>query len=88
MANVVIAIATVVIAIFAIMSYRLASTIQYREDEFQKQVSDLYQAIVISRVITGPQADLKRAIRRFKALYQGTTPIHLIEEAERIEEAG
>jgi hypothetical protein len=88
MANVVIAIATVVIAIFAIMSYRLGSKIQSRDEGFRQQISDLYQAVVISSVITGPQPELTRAIRRFKVLYKGTTPIHLVEEAEGIKETG
>jgi hypothetical protein len=78
--------ATIVIAIYAGVNYRLASTIRSRDDEFREdaktrdeefrqQVSNLYQAIVISNLIHPPQNNTAQAIKHFRELYMGETPI-------------
>jgi len=79
MANIIIAIATVVIAVYAIMSYKLASKIQSRDDEFRQEARDLYQAIAISNLID-PAIDegsgqWERAKKLFNKYYTGKTPI-------------
>ena len=73
-------IATVVIAIYAYRSYQLSSNIQKQSQEYQQQVSDLYQAIVISNTFSDPNANLdsthlEHKIKAFKELYKGKTPI-------------
>jgi hypothetical protein len=70
------AIATVVIAIYAFMSYRLASKIKAKDDEHRQQTTDLYQAIVISNLIgERPMVSGSEKIKYFKAKYKGKTPI-------------
>lgn len=63
------AIATVVIAWYAIANHKLASKIQSRDDEFRQQISDLYKAMVISNVISGPY-DTHLAIEDFNIHYE------------------
>ncbi|MFC1532658.1 hypothetical protein ACFL7M_04750 [Thermodesulfobacteriota bacterium] len=70
------AIATAIIAIYAFMSYRLASKIQSREDEFRQQTQDLFQAIVISNIVaSGSESYTSGAIKYFKEHYKGKIPI-------------
>ena len=85
--NSIIAIATVVIAIFAIASFVLAWSIQQRDKENRQQISDLFQAIVISNILSNPEATLGSShldgkIKLFKEFYKGKTPIYLAEKKE------
>ena len=74
------ALATIAIAICALFSYRLASKIQSRDEEFRRQIKDLYQAIVISVMIhaqgpTGEASTMQGRMKWFKEHYKGKTPI-------------
>lgn len=77
------AIATGVIAIYAIKSHSLADK-NYQlgqeikkanelktksDDEFRQQVSDLYKAIVVSNLLS-PTSDILRAIKKFNQAYK------------------
>lgn len=82
--TIVMAIATVFLAIFAYQSNKLAQEIKRTNDlkdagdaEFKQQLSDLYQAIVISTLLSGPSSygSLKQAIGAFKTQYGGKTQI-------------
>ena len=77
------AVATVAIAFLAFFNYRLVSKIQTTEKDFRQQISDLYQAIVISNMLSGPvqvnSAEMDGKIRRFKEIYKGKTHIQLAE---------
>jgi hypothetical protein len=72
-------IATGVIAIYAFMSYRLGSEIQKRDKEHQQQISDLYQAISITNLLSGPvqvgSIEMADKIKAFKSHYKGKIPI-------------
>ena len=69
--------ATAVIAYHAVASHVLSQKISARDEEFRQQVTDLYQAIVIiTAVVSGPSSE-SHAIKRFKELYKGRTPIHV-----------
>lgn len=76
----VIAEATVVIAIFAYVSYRLASNIQTRDEDYRQQITDLYQAMVISYLTHGTETGsssrkMEYKISKFKEHYTGKTTI-------------
>jgi len=64
------AIAACVIVFYAWQNYKT-------NYEFRRQVGDLYQAIVISTLISGPTAtgSLDSAIESFKSKYKGKTRI-------------
>ncbi len=78
------AMATVSLAFFAYQSNRLAKEIKRTNDlreaedrEFRQQVSDLYQAIVVSTLISGPSSygTFGQAKDVFKSQYRGKTSI-------------
>ena len=78
--NIVTAVATMAIAIFTWCSYCISQQIKRatedqskREEEFKNQIKDLYQAIVISNVLSGPSSygALTQAIDAFKSQYKG-----------------
>ena len=74
------ALATVAIAIFTYVNYQLASKIQKQDKEYRQQTSDLFQAIVISNILSDPEArlgnkNLDNNIEAFKQMYKGQTPI-------------
>lgn len=71
------ALATVVIAIYAHKSHRLCQQLKSGEDKFRQQTSDLYQAIVISNLLSGPSSTgaFEGAKNVFNSAYKGTTPI-------------
>jgi len=78
------AIATAVIAIYAFLNYQLTSKIQKRGEEDRQQTRDLFQAIVISNILSNPEANLgssnlENKIKAFEELYKGKTPIFLTE---------
>ena len=73
------AIATGVIAYYAIVTHVLTTKIQSRDDEFRQQIGDLYKAIVISNLMVakglgppdtvGSTWDYK--IIEFNGIYEG-----------------
>jgi hypothetical protein len=69
------AISTVVIAVFSAVSFFLARSIKAKNDEYQNQIKDLFQTIVVSNVISvsdGIGADeIKEKLKTFKELYKG-----------------
>ena len=69
------ALATAVIAYHAVASQLLNQKIKERDEEFRQQVSDMYQAIVVSNVVSPAQSDTSKAIDRFRELYKGKTKI-------------
>ena len=78
--EIIIAIATVVIAGCAIVSYRLAKSMEKRDKEYRQQTSDLYQAMVITYMMHGLEgasafSTLENKIREFQMKYKGKTPI-------------
>ena len=84
-ASLVSAMATVVIAFCAIVSFSIAFSLWKRDKEFRQQTSDLFQAIVISNILSDPEARLGNFklddnIEAFKELYKGKTPIFLTGE--------
>jgi hypothetical protein len=86
-AMIITALATGVIAWYAVASHDLSSKISMRDEEDRQKTSDLFQAIVISNFLSHPdidegQAKTDRRIKLFKEKYKGKTPIHLIEKKE------
>jgi hypothetical protein len=86
--SVIIIIATTAIAACAIASFFLALKIQKRDNEYRQQTSDLFQAIVISNILSDPQATLgsthlDHKLIVFEEFYKGKTPIHLIKGEEK-----
>jgi hypothetical protein len=76
------ALATAVIAYHAVASHVLSQKIRARDEEFRQQVTDLYQAlIIITAGVSGPTTE-SHAIKRFKELYKGNTPISLVNTQE------
>ncbi len=86
--TVVTAIATVILAIYARINAKLTNEIRSQDGNFKeaiqnmtinhhKELSDLYQALVISTLISGnsDSSVVYTAITTFKGLYTGTTKI-------------
>ena len=80
LSSIITAIATTVVAIFSWRSYCLSRDLKKssedqnkREDEFKGHIKDLYQAIVISNILSGPSSfgALTQAIDAFKSQYKG-----------------
>jgi len=69
-------IATVVIAFWGGCSLFLALKIKTKDDEYRQQISDLFQAIVISNLIVSEKEEIAK-IRKFHALYIGKTKIFI-----------
>ena len=82
------ALATVVIAIVTWQNYRLIKIINKKEEEYKlalrekdeeyrSHIKDLYQAIVISNLLSGPSSygSLGQAIDAFKSQYKGKVKI-------------
>ncbi|UCD33570.1 MAG: hypothetical protein JSV38_06830 [Desulfobacterales bacterium] len=74
------AIATAFIAIFSGVSLWLAFTIRAGDKMYRRQVKDLYEAIVISNLLTDPDItkrswQMEDRIKGFKEHYKGRTPI-------------
>ena len=76
-ANIVIAVGTAVIALYTICNYKLYKAIQKKNEESRIQTSDLYQAIVIATLLSGPSSygQMPAAIEEFKKHYKGKTKI-------------
>jgi hypothetical protein len=74
------AIATGVIAIYAILSYRLTSKLNKSDAIYRQEVKDLYQAIVISNLMQLAKgapvvSTIENAKREFSKHYEGQTEI-------------
>jgi hypothetical protein len=48
------ALATGVIAVYAMKAHRLTVALRQKDTEYQKDMSDLFQAIVLSNMLSGP----------------------------------
>lgn len=77
LAIIVSAVATGVIAVYTRKSYSLDSSLKERDDEFRQTLQDLYQAIVVATILSGPSSygAFDDAKRTFQNHYAGTTPI-------------
>jgi len=82
--TIIMAAATVALAIFAWQSNKLSKEIKRTNDlretedkEFKQQVTDLYQAIVVAEIISTPNmiGQYDAIIKAFKSHYKGKTPI-------------
>ncbi len=74
------AVSTGVIAVFSIVSFFLARSIKAKSDEYQKQVSDLFQAIAITNILSGlgtatGLTTMDGMIEEFNKHYKGETTI-------------
>lgn len=71
------AIATAVIAYFTWQNYKMYQAIQDKDEEYKKQTSDLYQAIVVATLLSGPSSygAFNQCKDAFKATYSGKTKI-------------
>ncbi len=74
------AVSATFIAMFGGISLWLAFTIRAGDKRFRRQISDLYQAIVISNLISSfsdvpATSTLEGMIREFNTKYKGKTPI-------------
>lgn len=73
-------VATFCLAYYAYKNFQSAELERQKSEEFRQEVSDLYQAIVISTITSQPYADMTmvpyyNSIRRFMNLYKGATKI-------------
>jgi len=77
--SIVSAIATVVIAVYAIMSHSLANAIKESSNDHQSKIEDLYQAIIISNIVAAGRSpnetEVERAKEMFNQNYNGSTKI-------------
>lgn len=71
------AIATVVIAYFTYQNYKMYKILQNKDKQYKKQTRDLYQAIVISTLLSGPSSHggYRECKEVFKKEYAGETKI-------------
>lgn len=76
-AAIITSIATVIIAWYAYCNYRLYKVIQEKDAEYKEQISDLYQAIVIATLLSGPSSygGIEEAIKEFNRHYKGKTKV-------------
>jgi hypothetical protein len=70
------ALATIAIAVSVGLSYKLASKIQSRDEDFRNQISDLYGAIILSNLLSSDSGKEERK-KLFIEAYKGKTPIPL-----------
>ena len=71
------AIATLVIAFYAYSSIKLSKEIHNKSEQHQQELSDLYQAIVVATLLSGPSSvgAFASAKQIFSTTYKGKTPI-------------
>jgi len=71
------ALSTVVIAIFTGLNFFFNRAILKKDEEFKQQVKDLYQAIVIATILSGPTSygQFDEAKKVFEKLYKGKIKI-------------
>lgn len=68
-------VATVVIAVYAVVTHRLTKAIHDAAGRSQEQFSDLLQAIVVSNMTAGSGGAVSIAIKNFNNHYKGKTEI-------------
>jgi len=70
-------ISTIFIARATWLNYRIYETLQKKDEDYKKQTSDLYQAIVISTLLSGPSSYGQYGQTKdvFKKEYRGETKI-------------
>ena len=70
------ALATVIIAIYAYKTHCLTQEIKKSQSVRDQEVSDLFQGIVISMLLSGPSAsNIEMILPKFKQYYKGKTKI-------------
>ncbi len=65
--------ATIIITFYAFMNYRLMKAMKAKDEQYQQQTTDLFQAIVISNVID--RDNTPKNIEKFNERYHGKTVI-------------
>ena len=80
LAMIVSAIASAVIAFYAIKAHALTKVLRQKDTEHQQEIKDIFQAIVISNLLLsdtqGPDSKwVQIRIDKFKKMYSGTTRI-------------
>jgi hypothetical protein len=68
-------IATIAIAVWGFLIYRLASKFQSRDEEYKQQLRDYFEATVISNILSASQGETGKLIKRFQEHYTGRTKI-------------
>lgn len=71
------AIATVFIAFLALSNYKLAQEIKKSREKHDEETRDLYQAMVIASISSGPHT-YDEAVEFFKKNYKGKTEVSLV----------
>lgn len=75
------AIASAIIAIYTYKAHQLTSAIRQKDSEHQQEIKDLFQAIVISNILSAgkPQGGqlLDGLFSEFERRYKGKTPIRI-----------
>jgi hypothetical protein len=72
----IIAVATVVLAIYAVSNFRLAKSIQEKNEQHEQETKDLLQALVLAELCRPHGGEnTNKGIQRFKNLYSGKTEI-------------
>jgi len=71
------AIATAFIAYFTWQNYKMYKILREKDEEYKRQTRDLYQAIVISTLLSGPSSygAYRECKETFKKEYAGGTKI-------------
>ncbi|MFH1310470.1 MAG: hypothetical protein ABIH85_07335 [Candidatus Omnitrophota bacterium] len=71
------AIATIVIAYFTWQTHKMYLKIQEKDEEHKEQTRDLYQAIVVATLLSGPSSygAFNQCKDAFNATYSGKTEI-------------
>ena len=62
------ALATIIIAIYAVVNYRLSSKFQSMNEAYRQQIRDHFEATVIANIVGGPH-ETNKAVRAFKEHY-------------------
>ncbi len=75
-ASIINTIATVAIAIYASKAHTLTKKMKESQQQRDEEISDLYQAIVIATILSGPSGPrIDDILSTFKKTYKGTTKI-------------
>lgn len=64
--------ATAVIAVYAVLTYRLSKQISRQSELHQQDLDDLFEAIVVATLLSGPTTiDFDRTQKAFENHYKG-----------------
>ena len=71
------ALSTLVIAYFTCQNHKMYKLLRKKDEEYKKQTKDLYHAIVISTLLSGPSSTggFEKCKETFKKEYRGETKI-------------